>query len=76
MNGKRSPDQPDITPKRRRAGQDDTDASSDVCAVGNIFSTNWSIIARPSEVCGLDAVATLADGTVVIVSSSGGILNN
>jgi hypothetical protein len=38
--------------------------------------TSWSIITNPSGVFGMDGVTALSDGTVVIVSSSGAILEN
>jgi hypothetical protein len=36
----------------------------------------WSLVTHPSGVGGLDGVTALSDGTVVIVSSSGAILQN
>jgi hypothetical protein len=54
-------------------------SANDIWAVGFAAEhwdrTSWSIITTPSGVYGLDAVAALGDGTVVVVSG-GTILEN
>jgi photosystem II stability/assembly factor-like uncharacterized protein len=57
-------------------------SASNIWAVGssailNWNGTSWSIVSGvPNGVSGMDGVSTLSDGTVVIVSSSGAILEN
>ena len=55
-------------------------SATNIYAVGSAIEhwdgTSWSLIATPSGIFGMDGVTALSDGTVVIVSSSGAILEN
>jgi len=55
-------------------------SAKSIYAVGSAIEhwdgTSWSILTTPSGVFGMDGVTALSDGTVVIVSSSGAILEN
>jgi len=55
-------------------------SATDIYAVGFAAEqwngTSWSIVTTPSGVSGMDDVTALSDGTVVIVSSIGAILEN
>jgi hypothetical protein len=56
-------------------------SASDIWAAGTVGienwnGTSWSIVSTPSGVGDLHGVATLSDGTVVVVSSSGAIIEN
>ena len=55
-------------------------SAANIYAVGSVIEhsdgTSWSILTTPSGVFGMDGVTALSDGTVVIVSSSGSILEN
>ena len=55
-------------------------SANSIFAVGSAIEhwdgTSWSILTTPSGVFGMDGVTALSDGTVVIVSSGGAILEN